>query len=562
MFRLVERGRGVDQPTSCECQARDGAVKYNGQQCVLVRLPSMLLILLNSNMKRLPSLQIRLTLIFVALLLPFPATGRLAAAPKGKLTLRVVDKESREPLATRMHLKNSRGKPVLPKGTVRWKNHFVFDGEVTLELSPGLYSFELEHGPEYRIRTGEFEVVAGADEIKTLDLERYVDMRREGWWSGDLHIHRDPQDIDLLTRAEDLHIAPVITWWNRRNLWAKKSPPNPLVRHLPGDRWIDVMAGEDERAGGALLFFRLQTPLPIATAEREFPCSVKFLKLAKRDSRVHVDIEKPFWWDVPLWLSTGQVDSIGIVHNHLWRDKVLDNEAWGKKRDRNLYPPPSGNALWSQDIYYHILDCGLRIPPSAGSASGVHPNPVGYNRVYVHTGDECSYDQWLENLRRGRVVVTNGPMLRPKINGALPGEVFRATSGDTLSLEPTLKLALREHIDYLQYVKDGKVIRSIRLSQVKGSLPSVEFKQSGWFLIRAVAEHPKTFRFASSGPYYVEFDGKRRVSKRSAQFFLDWLTERARQLPREPAEQFQETIEEFRAARDYWKSLVAQANAE
>ena len=28
-------------------------------------------------------------------------------------------------------------------------------------------------------------------------------------------------------------------------------------------------------------------------------------------------------------------------------------------------------------IYYHLLNCGLRVPPSAGSASGVLPNPVG-----------------------------------------------------------------------------------------------------------------------------------------------------------------------------------------
>ena len=48
--------------------------------------------------------------------------------------------------------------------------------------------------------------------------------------------------------------------------------------------------------------------------------------------------------------------------------------------------PRSGNGYWSQEIYYHLLNCGLRLPPSAGSASGVLPNPVGYNRVYVHVG--------------------------------------------------------------------------------------------------------------------------------------------------------------------------------
>ncbi len=484
-------------------------------------------------------------------------------ATRGKLLLRVVDKETGRPIAARMHLKNKRGKPVLPrgKGFVKWRDHFVFDGEVVLELAPGHYEFELEHGPEYRIRTGHFEIAAKAETTQTLELERYVDMRAEGWWSGDLHIHRSPNEISLLMRAEDLHVAPVITWWNRKNRWTDRPLPSPTVSRLPGDRWVDWMAGEDEREGGALLFLNLPKPLPITDAKRDYPSSVKFLRLAKEHPEAHVDIEKPFWWDVPLWLATGQVDSMEVVHNHLWRSRVLDNEAWGKERNRHLYPPPAGVALWGMDIYYHALNCGLQIPPSAGSASGVHPNPVGYNRVYVHTGETCSYEKWLANLRAGKVVVTNGPMLRPKVNGRLPGTVFEGRSGETLTLQPTLKLALREKIDYLQYVKDGQVVRSIRLRQVRGKLPAIEFDQSGWFLIRAIANHPKTVRLAMTGPYYVRFDGRPRISRKSTQFFLDWLTERARRLPRKPESEFRETIAEFRKARDFWRNLVDEANA-
>src|SRR5439155_9501505 len=55
-------------------------------------------------------------------------------------------------------------------------------------------------------------------------------------------------------------------------------------------------------------------------------------------------------------------------------------------------------------------DCGLRLPPSAGSASGVLPNPVGYDRVYVHLDGELSYERWWEALRAGRVFVSNGPL--------------------------------------------------------------------------------------------------------------------------------------------------------
>ena len=42
-----------------------------------------------------------------------------------------------------------------------------------------------------------------------------------------------------------------------------------------------------------------------------------------------------------------------------------------------------GLALYTFDLYYTFLNCGFRVLPSAGSASGVMPVAPGYNRVYV-----------------------------------------------------------------------------------------------------------------------------------------------------------------------------------
>ena len=68
------------------------------------------------------------------------------------------------------------------------------------------------------------------------------------------------------------------------------------------------------------------------------------------------------------------------------------------------------------------------------------PNPVGYNRVYVHCGEELTWDKWWENLRRGQVVVTNGPLLRPRVfgpgaeqEGACPAICFKPTKGKASS---------------------------------------------------------------------------------------------------------------------------------
>ncbi len=114
-----------------------------------------------------------------------------------------------------------------------------------------------------------------------------------------------------------------------------------------------------------------------------------FVQAARKlNKHVWIDIEKPFWWDVPTWLATGQMNSIGIANNHMCRSGMLSTEAWGKPQDLNRLPDPLGNGLWSQEIYHEILNTGIRLPPTAGSASGVLSNSVGYNRVYVHLGDQ------------------------------------------------------------------------------------------------------------------------------------------------------------------------------
>jgi hypothetical protein len=165
-------------------------------------------------------------------------------------------------------------------------------------------------------------------------------------------------------------------------------------------------------------------------------------------------------------------------------------------------------------------------------------------------------------------------MLRPRVfgpgadqEGALPGHVFQAEKGQTVELDIALNLAIRspDKVEYLEVVQDGKVLHEVRLDEwrnAKGKLPTVKFTRSGWMLVRAVTNNPKTFRFATTGPYYVEIGYEKRVSKASAQFFLDWVFERARRVKLADGDQHQEVMAYHKAARDFWQKKVDEANAE
>jgi hypothetical protein len=504
-----------------------------------------------------PTSTVVATALVSALLGHAPAFGR----ETGRLLVNVRDGAQAVPC--RLHLRDSANKTPKLAGWPAWDDHVVCGALARLELPAGRFHFEIERGPEYRSIAGALTIDPGRETTVSAELGRLADLKSEGWWSGELHVHRPVEDVPLLMQAEDLHVAPTITWWNNTNLWAGRALPAQTLVKSDGDRYYDVMAGEDEREGGALLYFGLKEPLAIARAGREYPSPMRFLNQARRQAGVHVDIEKPFWWDVPAWLASGQVDTIGIANNHMCRSMMHPDEAWGVPRDRARLPAPKGNGYWTQEIYYHVLNCGLRIPPSAGSASGVLANPVGYNRVYVHLDGDLDYARWFEGLRAGCSFVTNGPLLRVRAAGKLPGHVF--TAPDQVDVELAVLLDGRDRVEAVEIIRDGRIERRVPTAKLAkpAALGKLTFTSSGWFLVRAIADVPRTFRFASTAPWYVEV-GKatRRVSRASARFFLEWTDERIKRINVSDRAQREEVLEPHRRAREYWAAVLARANVD
>ena len=156
------------------------------------------------------------------------------------------------------------------------------------------------------------------------------------------------------------------------------------------------------------------------------------------------------------------------------------------------------------------------------------------------------------------------PALAPNVEGELPGHVFQAEAGASFDFQIGLSVSTRDPISYLEIIKDGEVAESIRFDEYakSGKLPNLHFDRSGWFLVRAITDVGKTFRFAMTGPYYVEIAYKPRVSKKAAQFFLDWVSERAKQIHLDDPQQQREVLDIHRKARDFWQEMLSKANAE
>mgnify|MGYP005836828479 CR=1 FL=1 len=490
-----------------------------------------------------------------------------ARAAGGKLKLTVVDRDTGQMIPCRLHLRDAQQRPRKVSGAIQWADHAVIDGAVVLELPPGEYRFEMERGPEYLRREGHFTINPFADDAKQVDMKRFFDMTSQGWWSGDLDVRRDPSQLERLMAAEDLHVAGVVTWGVRGDHDVKQSagqasPAEPGAR-FDGGRLCDLRVGLMRWPGNELLLIRAHEPKHFPP-EDQFPILSQTVAAWRRDGGAWIDLTRPTWQDLPVLVALGAVDSIELAPAQLERGAVADSDSGGRPRDKSRFPGPLGVGQWAHHVYFQLLEAGLRIPPSAGSGSGASPNPVGYNRVYVRLDSALTEAAWWEGLKAGRVVVTNGPLLVPSVHGQPPGYVFEAPEGTVVDLEIALTLSSRDPISYLEIIKDGRVERSIRFDEYAktGRLPKVVFDRSGWFLLRVVTDLSKTYRFAMTGPYYVEIGGQRRVSRRAVEFFIEWIYQRADALRRLDPPPPRAVFEDWRTALLFWKNLLEQANAE
>ena len=180
------------------------------------------------------------------------------------------DVETGQLVAARLCLTDLSGAPRKPANVVAHdkgpEHHFVATGGFEIDLPPGVYRLVVERGPEYAPVSANFAVRSGETLGHTTRLKRWIDMNRRGWYSGDLHNHRNVEEMPVLLRAEALNLAPTITDWIAR--WAVASA-KPIVRTrlrsmvvLLAWTWIHGETSSRGKPSSTSGMFRVVKPLP------------------------------------------------------------------------------------------------------------------------------------------------------------------------------------------------------------------------------------------------------------------------------------------------------------
>lgn len=442
-----------------------------------------------------------------------------ARKPDGLLELAVSDEQTGQPLPARLHLRNARGRPAPPAkapepwGVAPLGDHAYVDGSAVLGLRRGAYRFDLDAGPEYRTQHGHFEIVRHAEDSKQVEMRRAAKLTDEGWTAADLASCRPDEDLDLLRRAEQLGYTPkvVAQWIN--GAWA----PPVLAERRQRDKPTHGANALWSDPRGTVWLIDPDGSRAIDSLPTPGDSTVEFLRTARDGGwRVVAAVDSR---ELPLWVALELVDALVVIDG--WADNETRHA--GREPDKLFYPGPQGPGRWRRDLYGSLVEAGVRLPPVALSGSGLNTAPIGSSRCYAFTAQVASPDAWWRAADDLAVVVTSGPLLRPFVEGAPPGETFLLGPDGTRTLTVSLNLATRTKIEYLELIKNGQVARSVRISEIAaagGRLPSVSFDEPGWLAVAAVTEDPDRYELAMSAPWFVEGAAGGRISAKAAG---DWL---------------------------------------
>lgn len=342
----------------------------------------------------------------------------------------------------------------------------------------------------------ETEITVGSEESEfELTLKRFANMPKQGWYSGDTHVHRSMADLPNLVMAEDLNVALPLNYWVRDS------------KEIPS-------------ASGPVM----------------------------------------------------NVDLFELSNNHNWRTQfgfpqwTIENAPdWPEVERHAAGFTDLGWTEFAMQTYYALLNCGFRMRVTGGTGAGVHPVPLGHGRVYVHTGEEFSYEKWMDHLNLGHSFVTTGPLIDVRFNQQLPGTTWsHASAENTIVVRGSILSA--NPLRSIEVIRNGEIAQSLTIDPER--TPEGAWKyvinvsetlhDSGWLALRCFEKLPDAkVSFAHTNPVFVDVPNAPLIPRRrDAEFFVKRMDE---EIVRNTGILPDESLEEYRKAKAIYEAVLERA---
>ncbi len=424
--------------------------------------------------------------------------------------------------------------------------YFYLKGDASLATDPEGKTVEVYHGFEYIPQS--FSVPEnGKVEVA---MQRWINMPQQGWFAGHTHIHTTDVGIPvqfnqywpLVSQAEDLHVSAILSLkgeWMTHAIYANEYPMGERKAFSTEDYIIAY--GEEYRSNpyGHLAFIGLdQLIQPISSGALgelggpDYPPNTTVLDEALDQGANTIAAHfGNFTKDVTQiktpWPSTGFEMPVDI--------------ALGKIQLAEIYG--NGGQL---DVWYDILNCGFKVPATAGPDWVIKDSP----RVYVYLGEQkFTWDNWRHALQQGRSFITKGPMLFFEVDGQKPGSQIHIKNGSN-QVSITAEAKIPDGVRSVEILFNGEVVYYGSDINTR-----ITLNDSGWLAARCDGAH--------SNPVYVEFEGRPTGFSAPALKFIkiidrlqEWVNNKGLF---DSEDQKKEVLSVLNDGRDVYQKIVKQA---
>ena len=455
----------------------------------------------------------------------------------GSIAGTIVDGQSGNKLAAKVSVQGNGGLFHAPEGsiaTVGTTNpYFYADGSFAVDLPRGQADVRVERGTEYAPLHVTVSVPLKGTVNLSLPLQRWIRLDSQGWYPGNTHIHyrefesRPEERLRFDSEVEDLTVTVISVLQQQEFAYATNRYPVGRMEHPTRPHWVlDVgeetrhnkILGDSSSGYGHVMLVRLQEqvdPLSrgvlVDDSDPDYPPLMDACDSAQAQGGVVIWCHNGWGMEAPIAASLQRIDALNLFDPY-W----LDTE---------------------YDLWYHLLNCGFRLPASTGSDWFI----CSANRVYTHLEQSFSYDGWLETLKDGRSFITNGPVLELTVEGQPPGARLDLRARHPKQVRVEARWQAHRTIESVEIVMNGSVVAGER--DASGSREGVlsatlAAPHDGWIAARCSGKSRDSYghaQWAHTSPVYIRTGSRAPASRESAQFFvaqiersLKWITEEGR----------------------------------
>ena len=390
------------------------------------------------------------------------ASFQLLDRGKNWVHVTVLDDDTGKPVPCRVHFRSPEGVPYQPYGHHNHVNsnldtyHIDIGGDLRLGqityayidgtcqgwLPRGDVIVDVARGFEYDPLRTSVVIDPGQREL-TLRIKRWTDMKAQGWYSGDSHVHFvGAQGAHREAQCEDLNVVNLLqSQWGSLFTNTEDFTGQPSVSEN-GESIVYVGQENRQHFYGHLILWGLKSPvMPWCTGE---------FGEAEIGGTMEATLSD--------WADQARAQGAMVVAPHFGglNGETAALVATGRLSGVEMHIQ-SGDMHWE---YYRSLNAGYRLPLLGGTDKMTSDVAVGMYRTYVkmQDGEEFSYQSWCDNVARGRTFHSGGPIIHMTVDGHEIGDTVDLSGPGTVEVEAWAESVLP--IYTLQIVHNGEVIAS------------------------------------------------------------------------------------------------------